>query len=98
MIRRPPRSTRVRSSAASDVYKRQGEDAQGTGGDADVGLVALADVVAVDLEREGPRSALTVDCQRGDKGFTDSREMCHPAVVARPGRLGLAVLERAAQR
>src|SRR5665811_1569306 len=25
MIRRPPRSTRVRSSAASDVYKRQGE-------------------------------------------------------------------------
>ena len=26
MIRRPPRSTRVRSSAASDVYKRQ-EDA-----------------------------------------------------------------------
>src|SRR5665811_1785111 len=26
MIRRPPRSTRVRSSAASDVYKRQVED------------------------------------------------------------------------
>src|SRR5665811_2621527 len=26
MIRRPPRSTRVRSSAASDVYKRQEED------------------------------------------------------------------------
>ena len=26
MIRRPPRSTRVRSSAASDVYKRQGID------------------------------------------------------------------------
>src|SRR5665811_1992264 len=25
MIRRPPRSTRVRSSAASDVYKRQDE-------------------------------------------------------------------------
>src|SRR5665811_2508721 len=25
MIRRPPRSTRVRSSAASDVYKRQGK-------------------------------------------------------------------------
>src|SRR5665811_879405 len=30
MIRRPPRSTRVRSSAASDVYKRQvlGEQSQ----------------------------------------------------------------------
>src|SRR5665811_1419546 len=27
MIRRPPRSTRVRSSAASDVYKRQGYEA-----------------------------------------------------------------------
>src|SRR5665811_2591373 len=26
MIRRPPRSTRVRSSAASDVYKRQVDD------------------------------------------------------------------------
>src|SRR5665811_940795 len=26
MIRRPPRSTRVRSSAASDVYKRQPKD------------------------------------------------------------------------
>src|SRR5665811_1957767 len=26
MIRRPPRSTRVRSSAASDVYKRQEPD------------------------------------------------------------------------
>src|SRR5665811_1999720 len=29
MIRRPPRSTRVRSSAASDVYKRQLEDDAG---------------------------------------------------------------------
>src|SRR5665811_2433709 len=29
MIRRPPRSTRVRSSAASDVYKRQGLLRQG---------------------------------------------------------------------
>src|SRR5665811_965906 len=29
MIRRPPRSTRVRSSAASDVYKRQPYDFNG---------------------------------------------------------------------
>ena len=29
MIRRPPRSTRVRSSAASDVYKRQGQQSGG---------------------------------------------------------------------
>src|SRR5665811_1061723 len=32
MIRRPPRSTRVRSSAASDVYKRQGPEGDVTGG------------------------------------------------------------------
>src|SRR5665811_2127170 len=32
MIRRPPRSTRVRSSAASDVYKRQGPSQPRKGG------------------------------------------------------------------
>src|SRR5450756_3253097 len=31
MIRRPPRSTQSRSSAASDVYKRQVEVVDGTG-------------------------------------------------------------------
>src|SRR5665811_228424 len=49
MIRRPPRSTRVRSSAASDVYKRQQHDTFGLthqrgqqvlGGD--LGVVLLA--------------------------------------------------------
>ena len=38
MIRRPPRSTLDRSSAASDVYKRQVEDLAaggGVGGDAE---------------------------------------------------------------
>src|SRR5665811_522564 len=34
MIRRPPRSTRVRSSAASDVYKRQIEENLWLGGNA----------------------------------------------------------------
>ena len=33
MIRRPPRSTRVRSSAASDVYKRQHATAAQTAAD-----------------------------------------------------------------
>src|SRR5665811_1448558 len=32
MIRRPPRSTRVRSSAASDVYKRQRHAVRAGGG------------------------------------------------------------------
>ena len=31
MIRRPPRSTQSRSSAASDVYKRQVQEANATG-------------------------------------------------------------------
>src|SRR5665811_1909012 len=38
MIRRPPRSTRVRSSAASDVYKRQG----GVGGEFELYVVGRA--------------------------------------------------------
>src|SRR5665811_697925 len=38
MIRRPPRSTRVRSSAASDVYKRQ---ESGTGTRTVVGVVSV---------------------------------------------------------
>ena len=42
MIRRPPRSTLDRSSAASDVYKRQGDE------DADVLVALLSDVL---LER-----------------------------------------------
>src|SRR5665811_2257883 len=40
MIRRPPRSTRVRSSAASDVYKRQVIDALlGAAGRGDIGTL-----------------------------------------------------------
>src|SRR5450756_2056633 len=42
MIRRPPRSTQSRSSAASDVYKRQGLEKAG------VGLVQ--DVLALGLQ------------------------------------------------
>src|SRR5665811_579501 len=47
MIRRPPRSTRVRSSAASDVYKRQVETC-GRGSQSDDWQedVELIDVVA----------------------------------------------------
>src|SRR5450756_3107757 len=48
MIRRPPRSTQSRSSAASDVYKRQGD-----GGDlVEIAGVKLDDFVADDAGDE----------------------------------------------
>src|SRR5665811_2076490 len=70
MIRRPPRSTRVRSSAASDVYKRQGvslglgcsaggsgsDCAEEEGGD-NMSVVGAARVLRKDLEL-GPRSPI----------------------------------------
>src|SRR5665811_1797689 len=40
MIRRPPRSTRVRSSAASDVYKRRPSTSKTSRGDDDTGVGA----------------------------------------------------------
>src|SRR5450756_3175344 len=64
MIRRPPRSTQSRSSAASDVYKRQGDVLPGDGIALARGVhrlaqgdrhVILADVVAVDLAHAGRR-------------------------------------------
>src|SRR5665811_2420737 len=44
MIRRPPRSTRVRSSAASDVYKRQDEDFRSENASG-LGIRALAQAI-----------------------------------------------------
>src|SRR5680860_1306827 len=50
MIRRPPRSTQSRSSAASDVYKRQIQDAVD-----DAGLVEVEEVdVDVEEHEAGP--------------------------------------------
>src|SRR5665811_219988 len=43
MIRRPPRSTRVRSSAASDVYKRQDQSSERS----DAGSWILQKVITV---------------------------------------------------
>src|SRR5665811_756336 len=48
MIRRPPRSTRVRSSAASDVYKRQHD-----------GRCEMSFDRAAIAEREYPRDRIT---------------------------------------
>src|SRR5665811_802038 len=51
MIRRPPRSTRVRSSAASDVYKRQLQE--GRFGVNPVMTLQLDDGVASPVDRAG---------------------------------------------
>src|SRR5665811_557508 len=58
MIRRPPRSTRVRSSAASDVYKRQfdefhGQDEGDGEGDLSESLCAEPVGVAAELAEVG---------------------------------------------
>src|SRR5450756_3153549 len=45
MIRRPPRSTQSRSSAASDVYKRQDQDLAVVVGDLDLALDDVGDLV-----------------------------------------------------
>ena len=70
MIRRPPRSTLDRSSAASDVYKRQveREHVARVGGDAR----AAAQV------DEGPRMALG---QRGDEPVSYTHLRAHETVL-----------------
>src|SRR5680860_1899184 len=57
MIRRPPRSTQSRSSAASDVYKRQAEYKRGPAG-------APCDGLTVHPERDAGLGAFLVfgDC------------------------------------
>src|SRR5450756_3147553 len=57
MIRRPPRSTQSRSSAASDVYKRQLQSA-------DKPLVLALDRLAVDHERNP-----LLEAERGNVGL-----------------------------
>src|SRR5665811_2639699 len=60
MTRRPPRSTRVRSSAASDVYKRQRRPRRQFAGDGSELCLRLqpvgrrvVELRAVDIERAG---------------------------------------------
>src|SRR5665811_1888662 len=57
MIRRPPRSTRVRSSAASDVYKRQRQDPAAAG--SCLAGSALADLHVVVIAPAASRCATT---------------------------------------
>ena len=64
MIRRPPRSTLDRSSAASDVYKRQVHDDAGG-----IDREATGDVEADPLDRHPPLGdGATFDNAGGDVG------------------------------
>ena len=62
MIRRPPRSTRVRSSAASDVYKRQVQWKPAGGGDETLGLVDFS--IYPHLAPEGVPGNTMADAER----------------------------------
>src|SRR5665811_2577362 len=66
MIRRPPRSTRVRSSAASDVYKRQ------VSGESGAGLVKVLMTCKHDVKR------VTID----PRLLADDKDMLEDLVAA----------------
>ena len=68
MIRRPPRSTQSRSSAASDVYKRQ------------VQADAVDDGAAVGLER----AAVVVQVHAGGAGDEFVLSLIHISEPTRP--------------
>ena len=60
MIRRPPRSTLDRSSAASDVYKRQGVAGDGDGGHQGEGGIGRRGEIGHQLEHFQPVHAATM--------------------------------------
>src|SRR5450756_1337813 len=75
MIRRPPRSTQSRSSAASDVYKRQREDCLGS---------------KHDKVLEGPIGKhRTPDDRTGRNGTKGTRVKTHRPVVSHHEQLSL---------
>src|SRR5665811_1966976 len=64
MIRRPPRSTRVRSSAASDVYKRQVQRLGREEGDDFLGELVGAVIIATVGDGGGKPEGLCVGADR----------------------------------
>src|SRR5665811_2179969 len=70
MIRRPPRSTRVRSSAASDVYKRQAVAVSGQRDDA----LIVPDTDCA-LLQSAPEHALRAGRVIRQSDFLDEREL-----------------------
>src|SRR5450756_2245346 len=66
MIRRPPRSTQSRSSAASDVYKRQGEEASTADVYRRFDSVAAESGLPTEEELERTLSALLEGAKKGE--------------------------------
>src|SRR5665811_2636239 len=77
MIRRPPRSTRVRSSAASDVYKRQPQEGQN---DLKPILRRIREQFLTNILRPGKRHRESID-----DGFAPSLLRSCQNGVATPG-------------
>src|SRR5680860_1033156 len=82
MIRRPPRSTQSRSSAASDVYKRQVrcfEDDEITHVDGDIDPIRdietiSTELILADLQVAEKRGDRLVRAARGDKSIEFDRD------------------------
>src|SRR5665811_2615981 len=72
MIRRPPRSTRVRSSAASDVYKRQ-EIPKADGKTRPLGIPAVRDRIVQAALKMVIEPIFEVQFREGSYGFRPGR-------------------------
>src|SRR4051812_14788148 len=79
--------SRTSAASTSPAAMRQneqsgsGNDGQGAGGDAELDPVLLADVVAVDLDRERPDRAIRIVRDRGDGRRGDVVELLDLAVA-----------------
>src|SRR5665811_707010 len=109
MIRRPPRSTRVRSSAASDVYKRQAQEAgvpslavasppqQDNDGLPNATILAACALLGVDeVYAVGGAQAIAMFAYGADGSEpVDGAVLCEPVdVITGPGNVFVAAAKR----
>src|SRR5450756_2325067 len=100
MIRRPPRSTQSRSSAASDVYKRQASDLVGKTDAITASIATLVGNIqhAIGIDRSTvDLAALVEDVQRRTlpaviQGLADQTQMIAGSVLAVFGTLFIIVV------
>src|SRR5450756_3135466 len=88
MIRRPPRSTQSRSSAASDVYKRQALRESVERGDDGLAKRRLARLVRIDHEEDAPLRPGEIEiAERAESVDADALDLHRSS--ASGGRIGL---------